>query len=69
MCVIIIVAGTTTNRTALISFKQGAFLPKLPVQPVLIKYKNKLVCYVQYYLALSAKYIFHSYTFSPTTHH
>ena len=39
-----ITLGTTTNTKAMISFKQGAFLPRLPVQPVLIKYKNKLVC-------------------------
>ena len=39
--------GTTTNTKVLITFKQGAFLPKLPVQPVLIKYKNKLVCCTQ----------------------
>jgi hypothetical protein len=36
-------AGTTTNRTAIISFKQGAFLPRLPVQPVLMKFKNRMV--------------------------
>jgi lysophosphatidylcholine acyltransferase/lyso-PAF acetyltransferase len=30
--------GTTTNRRALLSFKQGGFLPGQPVQPVLLKY-------------------------------
>ena len=37
------IIGTTTNTKALIGFKQGAFVAKLPVQPVLIRYKNKLV--------------------------
>ena len=27
----------------MISFKLGAFLPKLPVQPVLLKFGNKMV--------------------------
>ncbi|XP_068584479.1 LOW QUALITY PROTEIN: lysophospholipid acyltransferase LPCAT4 [Cebidichthys violaceus] len=34
--------GTTTNGSALIKFKPGAFLPGLPVQPVLLRYPNKL---------------------------
>lgn len=34
--------GTTHNRKLLISFKKGAFLPKLPVQPFLIRYGNRL---------------------------
>ncbi|KAB5525870.1 hypothetical protein PHYPO_G00145170 [Pangasianodon hypophthalmus] len=34
--------GTCTNRSCLITFKQGAFLPGVPVQPVLIRYPNKL---------------------------
>lgn len=33
--------GTTTNGKALMSFKPGGFVPGKPVQPVLIKYKNK----------------------------
>ncbi|XP_076849412.1 lysophosphatidylcholine acyltransferase 2 [Brachyhypopomus gauderio] len=33
--------GTCTNRTCLITFKQGAFVPGVPVQPVLIRYPNK----------------------------
>ncbi|KAF7653566.1 hypothetical protein LDENG_00081420 [Lucifuga dentata] len=34
--------GTTTNGTALIKFKPGAFLAGVPVQPVLLHYPNKL---------------------------
>ncbi|XP_031706509.1 lysophospholipid acyltransferase LPCAT4 [Anarrhichthys ocellatus] len=34
--------GTTTNGTVLIKFKPGAFLAGLPVQPVLLRYPNKL---------------------------
>uniref|UniRef100_UPI0037E98709 lysophospholipid acyltransferase LPCAT4 n=1 Tax=Semicossyphus pulcher TaxID=241346 RepID=UPI0037E98709 len=34
--------GTTTNGTALIRFKPGAFLVGVPVQPVLLRYPNKL---------------------------
>ncbi|XP_055061381.1 lysophosphatidylcholine acyltransferase 2 [Misgurnus anguillicaudatus] len=34
--------GTCTNRSCLITFKQGAFIPGVPVQPVVIKYPNKL---------------------------
>jgi len=34
--------GTTTNRSCLISFKHGAFIPALPVQPIIIQYNNKL---------------------------
>ncbi|KAK3528067.1 hypothetical protein QTP86_020228, partial [Hemibagrus guttatus] len=34
--------GTCTNRSCLITFKQGAFLPGVPVQPVLIRYPDKL---------------------------
>ncbi|XP_068444497.1 lysophospholipid acyltransferase LPCAT4 [Clinocottus analis] len=33
--------GTTTNGSALIKFKPGAFLAGLPVQPVLLRYPNK----------------------------
>uniref|UniRef100_A0A8C1KE00 EF-hand domain-containing protein n=1 Tax=Cyprinus carpio TaxID=7962 RepID=A0A8C1KE00_CYPCA len=35
--------GTCTNRTCLITFKPGAFIPAVPVQPVVIRYPNKLV--------------------------
>uniref|UniRef100_A0A7N6BZC1 Phospholipid/glycerol acyltransferase domain-containing protein n=1 Tax=Anabas testudineus TaxID=64144 RepID=A0A7N6BZC1_ANATE len=35
--------GTTTNGQALIKFKPGAFLAGVPVQPVLLRYPNKLV--------------------------
>ncbi|KAF7688063.1 lysophosphatidylcholine acyltransferase 2 [Silurus meridionalis] len=34
--------GTCTNRSCLITFKPGAFSPGVPVQPVLIRYPNKL---------------------------
>ncbi|XP_019726713.1 lysophospholipid acyltransferase LPCAT4 isoform X1 [Hippocampus comes] len=34
--------GTTTNGSALIKFKPGAFLCGVPVQPVLLRYPNKL---------------------------
>ncbi|XP_070786076.1 lysophospholipid acyltransferase LPCAT4 [Enoplosus armatus] len=34
--------GTTTNGTTLIKFKPGAFLAGVPVQPVLLRYPNKL---------------------------
>jgi 1-acyl-sn-glycerol-3-phosphate acyltransferase len=30
--------GTCTNRTSLINFKCGAFLPGLPVQPIALDY-------------------------------
>uniref|UniRef100_A0A8D0G5F5 Lysophosphatidylcholine acyltransferase 2 n=1 Tax=Sphenodon punctatus TaxID=8508 RepID=A0A8D0G5F5_SPHPU len=40
--VLIFPEGTCTNRSCLITFKQGAFIPKVPVQPVLIRYPNKL---------------------------
>uniref|UniRef100_A0A3B4TPB2 Lysophosphatidylcholine acyltransferase 2 n=1 Tax=Seriola dumerili TaxID=41447 RepID=A0A3B4TPB2_SERDU len=41
--VLIFPEGTCTNRSCLITFKQGAFIPAVPVQPVLIRYPNKLV--------------------------
>ncbi|NWQ73545.1 PCAT2 acyltransferase, partial [Columbina picui] len=34
--------GTCTNRSCLITFKQGAFLPGVPVQPVLLRYPNRV---------------------------
>lgn len=40
--VIIFPEGTCTNRTCLITFKLGAFVPGVPVQPVLIRYPNEL---------------------------
>ncbi|XP_069757667.1 lysophosphatidylcholine acyltransferase 2 isoform X2 [Narcine bancroftii] len=33
--------GTCTNRSCLITFKSGAFIPGVPVQPVLIRYPNR----------------------------
>lgn len=35
---LLFVEGTTTNGTALIKFKPGAFIPGLPVQPVCLRY-------------------------------
>uniref|UniRef100_A0AAZ3R418 EF-hand domain-containing protein n=3 Tax=Oncorhynchus TaxID=8016 RepID=A0AAZ3R418_ONCTS len=35
--------GTCTNRSCLITYKPGAFIPAVPVQPVVIKYPNKMV--------------------------
>ncbi|XP_068431888.1 lysophosphatidylcholine acyltransferase 1 [Clinocottus analis] len=34
--------GTCTNRSGIILFKAGAFIPGLPVQPVVLRYPNKL---------------------------
>ncbi|XP_071755665.2 lysophosphatidylcholine acyltransferase 1 [Centroberyx gerrardi] len=34
--------GTCTNRSCLITFKPGAFIPAVPVQPVVIHYPNKM---------------------------
>ncbi|XP_012688969.2 lysophosphatidylcholine acyltransferase 1 [Clupea harengus] len=34
--------GTCTNRSCLITFKPGAFIPAVPVQPVVIRYPNTL---------------------------
>nr|XP_056718214.1 lysophosphatidylcholine acyltransferase 2 [Euleptes europaea] len=39
--ILIFPEGTCTNRSCLITFKQGAFIPAVPVQPVLIRYTNK----------------------------
>uniref|UniRef100_A0A663MDZ0 Lysophosphatidylcholine acyltransferase 2 n=1 Tax=Athene cunicularia TaxID=194338 RepID=A0A663MDZ0_ATHCN len=41
--ILIFPEGTCTNRSCLITFKQGAFVPQVPVQPVLLRYPNKLV--------------------------
>ncbi|XP_004637071.1 lysophosphatidylcholine acyltransferase 2 [Octodon degus] len=35
--------GTCTNRSCLITFKPGAFIPGVPVQPILLRYPNELV--------------------------
>ncbi|KAL5020848.1 hypothetical protein ScPMuIL_000003 [Solemya velum] len=40
--VVIYPEGTCTNRSCLITFKQGAFYPAVPVQPVCLRYLNKL---------------------------
>ncbi|XP_076864589.1 lysophosphatidylcholine acyltransferase 1 [Brachyhypopomus gauderio] len=34
--------GTCTNRSCLISFKPGAFIPGVPVQPVVLRYRNEM---------------------------
>lgn len=34
--------GTCTNRSCLITFRPGAFLPGVPVQPVILRYNNDL---------------------------
>ncbi|XP_064885354.1 lysophosphatidylcholine acyltransferase 2 [Columba livia] len=40
--ILIFPEGTCTNRSCLITFKQGAFLPGVPVQPVLLRYPNRV---------------------------
>lgn len=40
--IIIFPEGTCSNRSCLISFKQGAFYPGVPVQPVCVRYPNKV---------------------------
>ncbi|KAJ8382513.1 hypothetical protein SKAU_G00032910 [Synaphobranchus kaupii] len=40
--ILIFPEGTTTNGTALIKYKPGAFMAGIPVQPVLLHYPNKL---------------------------
>ncbi|XP_048253840.1 lysophosphatidylcholine acyltransferase 2-like isoform X2 [Haliotis rufescens] len=40
--VLIFPEGTCTNRSCLITFKPGAFYPGVPVQPVCLRYFNKL---------------------------
>ncbi|XP_058443933.1 lysophosphatidylcholine acyltransferase isoform X2 [Malaya genurostris] len=40
--ILIFPEGTCTNRTSLIQFKPGAFYPAVPIQPVLVRYPNKV---------------------------
>ncbi|XP_035774164.1 lysophosphatidylcholine acyltransferase-like isoform X2 [Anopheles albimanus] len=40
--ILIFPEGTCTNRTSLIQFKPGAFYPGVPIQPVLMRYPNKI---------------------------
>lgn len=40
--IVIFPEGTCTNRSCLITFKPGAFYPGVPVQPVCLKYPNRL---------------------------
>lgn len=42
-CLFIFPEGTTTNSTALIHFKKGAFTPGLPVCPVITRYDQRFV--------------------------
>ncbi|XP_048418037.1 lysophosphatidylcholine acyltransferase 1 isoform X1 [Stegostoma tigrinum] len=39
--VMIFPEGTCTNRSCLITFKPGAFIPGVPVQPVVLRYPNE----------------------------
>uniref|UniRef100_A0A672LM15 Lysophosphatidylcholine acyltransferase 2 n=1 Tax=Sinocyclocheilus grahami TaxID=75366 RepID=A0A672LM15_SINGR len=59
--VLIFPEGTCTNRSCLITFKQGAFVPGVPVQPVLIKYPNKarllLLTLCQLYTAVEVEFL------------
>uniref|UniRef100_A0A3B5ABW8 Lysophosphatidylcholine acyltransferase 2 n=1 Tax=Stegastes partitus TaxID=144197 RepID=A0A3B5ABW8_9TELE len=61
--VLIFPEGTCTNRSCLITFKQGAFIPGVPVQPVLMRYPNTLVSVCYYYTAHVADKV---HTFLPT---
>uniref|UniRef100_A0A671W6J0 Lysophosphatidylcholine acyltransferase 2 n=1 Tax=Sparus aurata TaxID=8175 RepID=A0A671W6J0_SPAAU len=59
--VLIFPEGTCTNRTCLITFKQGAFIPGVPVQPVIMRYPNKMVSVFFFTFALpipSARSVF-----------
>ncbi|KAM6980136.1 lysophosphatidylcholine acyltransferase 2 [Aplochiton taeniatus] len=40
--VLIFPEGTCTNRSCLITFKLGAFIPGVPVQPIIMRYPNRL---------------------------
>ncbi|XP_030639094.1 lysophosphatidylcholine acyltransferase 1 [Chanos chanos] len=40
--VMIFPEGTCTNRSCLITFKPGAFIPAVPIQPIVIRYPNQL---------------------------
>ncbi|XP_074034901.1 lysophosphatidylcholine acyltransferase isoform X1 [Leptinotarsa decemlineata] len=40
--ILIFPEGTCTNRSCLITFKPGAFYPGVPIQPVCIRYPNRL---------------------------
>ncbi|XP_056135429.1 lysophosphatidylcholine acyltransferase 2 [Lampris incognitus] len=53
--VLIFPEGTCTNRSCLITFKQGAFIPGVPVQPVIMRYPNKLDTVTWTWQGFSAK--------------
>ena len=38
--VLIFPEGTCTNRSSFIPFRPGAFLPGVPIQPVILRYEN-----------------------------
>ncbi|KAA8596090.1 hypothetical protein FQN60_011381 [Etheostoma spectabile] len=61
--VLIFPEGTCTNRSCLITFKQGAFIPGVPVQPVIMRYPNKLTLLL---LTLSQLYTTVEIEFLPT---
>uniref|UniRef100_A0A8D3C3Z5 Lysophosphatidylcholine acyltransferase 2 n=1 Tax=Scophthalmus maximus TaxID=52904 RepID=A0A8D3C3Z5_SCOMX len=80
--VLIFPEGTCTNRSCLITFKQGAFIPGVPVQPVLMRYPNTLsdltlhtflACCVQLFTSISNVNCACMYVFSalgvPVTDH
>uniref|UniRef100_A0A8C5B4X3 Lysophosphatidylcholine acyltransferase 2 n=1 Tax=Gadus morhua TaxID=8049 RepID=A0A8C5B4X3_GADMO len=54
--VLIFPEGTCTNRSCLITFKLGAFIPGVPVQPVIMRYPNKLVSLTLLLLTLCQLY-------------
>ncbi|CAL8093753.1 unnamed protein product [Calicophoron daubneyi] len=49
--------GTCTNRHFLLTFRQGAFAPGVPVQPVLVRWPNKLDCITWVWDGLTVKKI------------
>uniref|UniRef100_A0A669CTZ6 Lysophosphatidylcholine acyltransferase 4 n=1 Tax=Oreochromis niloticus TaxID=8128 RepID=A0A669CTZ6_ORENI len=57
--------GTTTNGSALIKFKPGAFLAGVPVQPVLLHYPNKLDTVRWTYKGTACVYLFIVLQFLP----
>jgi lysophosphatidylcholine acyltransferase/lyso-PAF acetyltransferase len=49
-----------TNRECLITFKEGAFIPGRPVQPIVIEYKNKFDCVTWTFDTTVFKMLFYS---------
>ncbi|XP_043937941.1 lysophosphatidylcholine acyltransferase 2 isoform X2 [Protopterus annectens] len=56
--VLIFPEGTCTNRSCLITFKSGAFIPGVPVQPVLLRYPNRLDTVTWTWQGLTVKQLF-----------